>query len=298
MSRPYDPAPVYDLTSPTVLYILLPRADNPLMSSLFRSFFQKSWVQVIALTVSLWALDLMQLSGDLSGASFQLVFAMLAPHIFSAAPVFASVFIYVLMAVISGACHWPIAAGEPLPMMAVRYCALLLAVTISLLFVNRSPTRRARALFVVYFLATTYIAATHVYAARLANPYLVIWPILLVLLPVLIFWRLRPFVPKFWQMAPAVVVYIPLRFIGYCLVTTCPPSAIAGRAISKWERLFEPTLLFDGLVLPLGPYVLMAMIAAVVLTYLGGWGLRRPDTNGGRIVVSEVDEQSGEHDTA
>ena len=264
------------------------------MSSSFRSVFQKSWAQVMALTASLWALDLMQLSGDLSGASFQLVFAMLAPHIFNMAPIFASLFIYVLMAVVSGACHWPIAAAEPLPMMAVRYCALLLAVAISLLFVNRSPTLRAKVLFVVYYVATTYIAATHVYAARLANPYLVIWPILLVLLPVLIFWRLRPFVPRFWQMAPAVVVYIPLRFIGYCLVTTCPPGPTAARPVSKWEQLFEPTTLFDGLVLPLGPYVLMAIIAAVVLTHLDGWNLRRPNTSEGRIVVSEIDERCEE----
>jgi len=264
------------------------------MSSSFRSVFQNSWAQVVVLTVSLWGLDVMQLSGDLSGASFQLVFAMLAPHIFNMAPTFASLVIYALIAVISGACHWPIAVAEPLPMMAVRYCVLLLAVVISSLFVNRSPTQRAKVLFVVYYLATTYIAATHVYAARLVSPYLFIWPVLLVLLPVLIFLRLRPFVPKFWQMAPAVVVYVPLRFICHRLVTTSPRGATTGWMISKWERLFEPTMLFDGLVLPLGPYVLMAIIAAVVLTHLDGWNLRRPNITKGRILISEIAEHSEE----
>ena len=273
--------------------MLQPPIDNPLMSSSFKSVFQKNWVQVIALTLSLWALNLMQISGDLSDVSFQLAFAMLAPHVFNTAPMFASLFTYVLIAVLSSACHWPIAVFESLPMLAVRFSVLLLAVVISSLFVSRSPTRRAKALFVIYYLATTYIAVTHVYAVRFRSPHLAIWPVLLVLLPVLIFWRLRPFVSKFWRMAPAVVVYIPLRFIGYCLITTSPRGSTAGPLVSKWERLFEPTLLFDGLVLPLGPFVLMALIAAVVLTHLDGWNLRRASISEGRIVVSEVNE-SGE----
>ena len=262
------------------------------MSSSFRSVFHKGWVQVIVLTVTLKALDLMQLSGDLSEASFKLLFVMLAPHIFTIGPVFVSLFVYMVIAVISSICHWPIAAAEPLPMMAVRFGALLLAVAISSLFVNRNPTRRAKVLFVVYYLATTYIAVTHVYAVRLRSPHLAIWPVLLVLLPVVVSWRQRPFVSKFWRMAPAIVVYIPLRFIGHCLVTTSPRGSTAAWMTSKWERLFESALLFDGLVLPLGPYVLMALIAAVVLTHLDGWSLRPPGASKGTIMASEADQRS------
>ena len=264
------------------------------MSSSLRCVFQRNWAQALVLIVSLWALDSMQPSKDLSAASFQLLFAMLAPHLCNAAPTFAGLFIYTLAALVCGASRCPITAIESLPLIGVQYCVLVLATAASSLFVNKSPARRAKALFVLYYLATTYIAASHLYAARLANPYLFIWPILLALLPVIIFWRMRPFVPEFWRMAPAVVVFIPLRFIGYCLVTTGPSGAASEGLISSWERLFDPTLLLDGLVLPLGPNVLMAITAAVVLTHLGGWNLRRSGESEGRIAVSEVNEHSEE----
>lgn len=266
------------------------------MSPSFRSVFQRNWAQALVLIVSLWALDSMQPSKDLSAVSFQLLFAMLAPHLCNAAPTFAGLFVYTLAALVCGASRCPITAIESLPLIGVQYCVLVLATAASSLFVNKSPARRAKALFVLYYLATTCIAASHAYAARLANPLLVICPILLVFLPVMIFWRMRPFVPMFWRMAPAVVVFIPLRFIGYYLVTTSPSGAASGTLISSWERLLDPALLFEGLVLPLGPNVLMAITAAVVLTYLGDWNLRRSGESQGRIVVSEVNEHSEERE--
>lgn len=265
------------------------------MSSSLRSVFRRSWVQALVLIAFLWVLDSMEPSKELSAVSFQLFFAMLAPHVCNTGPTFAGLFIYALAALVCGACGCPITTAAPLPLVGVQYCVLVLATAASSLFVNRSPARRAKAMFVLYYLATAYIAVS-LYAAAPANLHLLIWPILLVLLPVIIFGRMRPFLPRFWRMAPVVVVFIPLRFIGYCIVATGPAGAAPGMPISRWERLFDPTLLFEGLVLPLGPSILMAITAAVLLTYLGGWSLRRSGESEGRILVAEANERDAEHD--
>jgi len=264
------------------------------MSSSLRSVLRSSAFQVFVLTVSLWALDLMQLTGDSSRVSFQLIFGMLAPHVFSATPIFASLFIYVSITVISSICQCPITHAEPLHLLAAHYSALLAAALISLLLMNRRITRRTKTLFGLYYASTVYIAATHAYAMRFTSPYLIIWPALLLLLP-LLFWRLRPFVPRFWQMAPLLIVYIPLRFAGYRLLTEYQFGTTAGSMGALWEQLFPRVALFEGIVLPFGPYILMAIIAAVILTHLQGWNLRaHPHPSEGSIIVSEIDEQDEE----
>jgi len=267
------------------------------MKSWFSSILRTRPIQVLLLIASLWVLDLRHVSGDVTSISFLLAFAMLAPHLFDAGLTFVALLAYVLIAVVSSAVGRPVACAAPLPELAVEYSALMIATLVSAASVGRSPRRRTKVLFGVYYLATLYMGARYAYAARFVAPYLLIWPALLILLPVVTFWRLRAFINRLWQTAAPVVVYVPLRFIAYCVMGSPAHSHVSGDLAERAGQLFQPTALFGGLVLPLGPYFLMAVIAAVILEHLNGWTLRTGRVKAeGRIQVSEPDERDQPRD--
>ncbi|RLC47750.1 MAG: hypothetical protein DRH70_02680 [Candidatus Coatesbacteria bacterium] len=263
------------------------------MKSWFSTTLRVRPFQVLLLIALLWVLDMRRIPGDVSSISFLLAFAMLTPHLFDVGPTFMALFAYIAIAVISAAVGHPIAFAAPLPELASDYSALLLATLASAASVGRRPRRRTKAIFGIYYLATLYMGIRYAYAARFAASYLLIWPALLFLLPVLTFWRLRAFVPRLWQTAAPVVVYIPVRFIVFCLVSPAAHGQVSWNLTEGVEQVFQPTALFGGIVLPLGPYFLMAVIAAAILEHLNGWTLRtvRSVKSEGRMRVSELDEQ-------
>ncbi len=264
------------------------------MKSWFSSILRTRPIQVLLLIASLWILDLSHVSGGVSSISFLLAFAILAPHLFDAELTYLALFTYALIAVVSSAVGHPVGCAAPLPELAVEYSALAIATLISVASVGRSPRRRTKVLFTVYYLATLYMGARYAYAARFVAPYLLIWPALLILLPVVTFWRLRAFVPRLWQTAAPVVVYIPLRFVIHCLMGPSVNSQRSWDLAERTGQLFQPTALFGSIVLPLGPYFLMAVIAAVILEHLNGWTLRTGTGRvkaEGRIHVSDLDER-------
>ncbi|HUT04055.1 MAG TPA: hypothetical protein VM163_09215 [bacterium] len=269
------------------------------MKSWFSSILRTHTPQVLLLIASLWVLDLSHVSGGVSSISFLLAFAILAPHLFDAGLTFVALFTYALIAVVSSAVGHPVSCAAPLPELAAEFSALAMATLASAASVGRSPRRRTKLLFGVYYLATLYMGARYAYAARFVAPYLLIWPALLILLPVVTFWRLRAFINRLWQTAAPVVVYIPLRFVIHCLMGPAANSQISGDLAERAGQLLEPTVLFGGLVLPLGPYFLMAVIAAVILEHLNGWTLRTGRVKAeGRIQVSEPDERDQPRDVS
>ena len=124
----------------------------------------------------------------------------------------------------------------------------------------------------LYYVGTLCIVVNYV-LSRWAHPWAIVWVLVLVIIPAMVFLRMRSFVPALWRTVPTVAVYVPLDFVGYVR-----PSGPHGLSEvfkgSHWAHLLDPQVSFSRLGLALPPYLLLAIIAAVLLTHLNGWSLR------------------------
>ncbi|MBN1592502.1 MAG: hypothetical protein JW941_04545 [Candidatus Coatesbacteria bacterium] len=245
-------------------------------------------IQTIILMASLWLLGLIQLNDVDSQISFQLFFAMLAPHLFSGTAVFAALLLYLPSAAFLMQLNHPASSGMSLVLFAAHSLALLAATFVSVLSIRGSTSRTRKLVFGLYYILTLYMAISYAYRMRASSFYLSIWPILLILLPMLIMWRLRQFLPFFWKTIGVAIVYIPLSFI-IRLAISCGLAA-------DWRGLMDRIAIeaaFQELVLPLGPYVLMALIASVILTFSQGRHLHPSAVEfDGAIKVRELEDSS------
>lgn len=241
-----------------------------------RASIRRSWAQTAILIFFLWLLDLIRLEGDaMVGSSFLLFFVILAPHIFNAAPVFLSLIAYTCVAAITGILGIQLGMSPASASTAVQFVSLLLATVVSRYVAGRGLARVVKAILVLYYVGTFSLASNYVCSAYASNPFSLIWLVPLILIPPLIFWRMKAFAPRFWQTAAPVAVYIPVNFLGLALI--CHLKWLTGDALTGQCAMPAAAFTFNYLVLPLLPALLMALIAAVVLTYLGDWTIRAPE---------------------
>ena len=233
------------------------------------------------LTASLFLLNLIKIESDPSGFHFPLIFAMLAPHIFDTRRVYAALFAYLALSVCAMLSFSPLLIGE-IPQHYIAHFILMAAATaVSARLVRTTPGRAIKASLAAYYIASLALAAMFARPPRFTH----IWLMILVFMPALIFWRMRPFVGKFWLTAAPAVVFVPLHFI---IDTIFTHTGFGPHNLLGTGQLINETQLFTQMVLPLPAYFLLAAIAAVLLTHLDGRTLRSDEVKD-RITVRKLD---------
>jgi len=236
-----------------------------------RQLLSRCSAQVAILVLSLWMLGLMRSEPDPSDFSFELLFAMLGPQIFAFRCVVISLFSYLSLCVATV----PLGLHLGLPAVSAslvgRAAALLSATVLSWLLRGRLrpglPLKVAVGLWYLCVFAAGVIAASGMRFGLL-------WVILLAVIPVLVFARMRRIVSGFWRMMAVVAVYVTFRLAwaaGYSVIICGVPVRM--------------TVFVNQCFLPLPGYMLLATIAAVVLGQIGGWNLIGVSNGAARLKI-------------
>ena len=187
----------------------------------------KPWLQVAFMVLSLYLLGLMDIKEDPSGFTFQLLFAMLAPHIFPTHRALASVPIHFILVSVLFLTGLPALPSASLPEQGIHSLLILLSTALSACWVKREVHKLYKLLSAAFYLIILGLVPKFAVPNSFAN----VWLAVLLIVPVLVFWRMRQYKRAFWRMAAPLLVYVPLDYASQLVLPEHGPAALPGLAL-------------------------------------------------------------------